>query len=89
MTLRMPEEGKAGFGLKSLDFPVIFSKTRMMESLMKLPDDSIISVSIYCTRLQSLYLGRSDEITDVSIISISTYCVGLQELNLGSCRNRY
>ena len=31
---------------------------------MKLPDDSIISVSIHCTRLQSLYLGRSDKITD-------------------------
>ena len=53
---------------------------------MKLPDDSIISVSIHCTRLQSLYLGRSDKITDASIISISTYCIGLQELNLGSCR---
>ncbi len=65
---------------------MIFSKTRMMESLMKLSDDIIISVSIYCTRLQSLYLGRSDEITDASIISISTYCVGLQELNIGSCR---
>ena len=44
MTLRMPEEGKAGFGLKKIYFPVVFSKTRMMESLMKLPDDSIISV---------------------------------------------
>jgi len=32
MTLRMPEEGKAGFGLKKYDFPVIFSKTRMMET---------------------------------------------------------
>ena len=76
MTLRMPEEGKTGFGLK----------TRMMESLMKLPDDSIILVSIHCTRLQSLYLDRSDKITDASIISISTYCIGLQELNLGSFR---
>ena len=54
---------------------------------MKLPDDSIISVSIHCTRLQSLYLGRSDEITDASIISISTHCAGLQELNLWGCRN--
>ena len=36
MTLRMPEEGKAGFGLKKLR---LFSKTRMMESSMKLPDD--------------------------------------------------
>ena len=57
MTLRMPEEGKASFGLKKLDFPVIFSKTRMMEPLMKLPDDSIISASIHCTRLQELNLG--------------------------------
>ena len=82
MTLRMPEEGKAGFRLKKLRLSCDHSKTRMMESLMKLPDDSIISVSIHCTRLQSLYLGRSDKITDASIISITTYCIGLQELNL-------
>jgi hypothetical protein len=39
MTLRMPVEGKLVLAFKNKDFPVIFSKTRMMESLMKLPDD--------------------------------------------------
>ncbi len=37
MTLRMPEEGKAGSGLKKY-FYVIFSKTRM------LPDNILINI---------------------------------------------
>jgi len=38
MTLRMPEEGKAGSGLKKKDFHVILRKTRM------LPDNILINV---------------------------------------------
>jgi len=50
-------------------------------------DDSIISISTYCTRLQSLKLNDLHQITDTSIISLSTHCTGLQSLDLGDCQN--
>ena len=49
-------------------------------------DASIISISTYCTGLQSLNLGGCGQITDASIISISTNCTGLQSLNLFDCQ---
>ena len=48
---------------------------------------SVISISTYCTGLQSLNLYYCDQLSDASIISISTHCAGLKELNLWGCRN--
>ena len=45
-------------------------------------DSSIISISTYCTGLQSLNLSSCDQITDASIKSISVNCTGLQSVNL-------
>ena len=65
---------------------MIFSKTRMMESLMKLADDVFNQALLqYLTLnnsgLHSLILDYCDNITDASIISISENCTGLKILN--------
>ena len=48
-------------------------------------DSSIISISTYCTGLQSLNLSSCYQLTDANINSISTHCTGLQTFNLSSC----
>ena len=47
-----------------------------------LTDDSIISISIFCTGLISLYLDDCYHLTDASITAISFHCTGLHSLKL-------